>query len=642
MANLKPHHYRLLAGPYRIAVWSKLSLFKTELVTGLVTDLLEHDASVRSAAASAALAKVRDARELLTTQRESHLALLAASMQRVSGEAGNDIRLLADRRVGQLEEYLEDLLHLWSAAADSPDPANLVLAISQLIWPYYCVVYPRPGRSGDEANGYNFCTWIADSKLLESSSLPEVARHGWAHSTRTKPKRKLRLIPSLDACFDGDNSGALRDLIDRASEQLLDFEAVENNLGHVQELLQPFEKFVRDTGIITKLTNGVTDPSNESQIETALAKATAAFTDLFQLTGHALRYVLSERAMTGADNVTPLGVLFLASPSLPAVEDIIRPTTHQLSALLDSAWKAAGGHAFTRAFHGDFASLLDQFREIDRSNKAELAGELSHHSKNILNNINSLLRLAQDRHGPLQKELLRIAEHNARYMGLEFGLTDRIRGALRVGDETRAILAGIPSRELADLVERQIRMLLIIRSGADLGFGREYSLNGTAISTKHDRIDAAENEMRDALAGVYEARGSAGDREHGRMLRNSTDWSPHSDPIGLTLFFLCRELIDNMRPRFSDSGDKLDVRFTPILENQDSRWRGFEFLQILDGCDDPSPFRQARQAGSLLRFNDFHRDGPGGTGLAQILCDEPIIGVSPRQHLMRQVLLLPA
>lgn len=641
MANLKPHHYRLLAGPYRTAVWSKLSMFKTELVTVLVADLLKHDPSVRSAAASAALAKVRHARHNLSARRESHLALLAASMQRVSVETGDVTRLLAARRVQQLEAYLDDLIRLWSIAAERPDPAHLVPATSQLIWPYYCVVYPRPGSSGNSADAYNFCTWIADSKLLESSSLPDVACHGWTHSPLTQSERKLRLIPSLDACFDEENSEALRDLIDSASEQLLDFEAVENNLGHVQELLQPFETFIRDTEIITRLTDHVTDPSDESQIETALARATAAFTDLFQLTGHALRYVLSERAMVKADDATPLGVLFLASPSLLAIEEIIRATAHQLPALLHSAWEAAGGHAFTRAFHGDFASLLNQFRAIDRSKKAELAGELSHHSKNILNNINSLLRSAQRTQGAEQRELLRIAEHNARYMGLELGLMDRIREVLRAGEEARTILASLSHQELASLVECQIRMLLIVRNGADLGLGRQYSFNGATISTQNDRIDAAENDMRDALAAVYDARGSADDLERAHMLRFSTEWAPRTDPIGLTLFFVCRELIDNMRPRISQGGDRLDVRLTPLPEEVGSRWRGFEFVQALDGCEHRNPFGQADEAPSLTRFNEFHGDGAGGTGLAQILCDPPTIGVSPSQHLLRQVLLLP-
>lgn len=399
--------------------------------------------------------------------------------------------------------------------------------------------------------------------------------------------------------------------------------------------------FWRDTEIITKLTDAVKDASNERQIEEALGQASAAFTDLFQLTSHALRFVLSEQAMTGGDDATPLGVLFLASPSLPALEAVVGPTGKPLTALLSSAWAAAGGHAFTRAFHGDFASLLHQFREIDRSNKADLAGELSHHSKNILNNINSLLRTAQRCEGQRQKELLRIAEHNARYMGLEFGLIDRIRAALRADDELRAILAAIPSEALASLVMRQIRMLLIIRNGADLGLGRDYSFNGVPISTETDRIDAAENDMRDALAAVYEARGSDDDHEYGRMLRCDADWSPNSDIIGLTLFFLCRELIDNMRPRIS-KGDRLDVSFAVLPDQEGSRWRSVEIVQTLEGSGDPQPFKRASQARSIQRFNEFHRDGAGGTGLAQIICDQPTTGVSPSQHLLRQVLLLPS
>jgi hypothetical protein len=638
MANLKPQHYRLLAGPYRTAVWAILARFKTEIVAQTVVNLFELDRAERAAAAAAAAGELRTVRDELVETGAAYLALLATAIRRVDGDTAGS-SAAAGERLRQIQAYLDDLVGLWSGVAETDDADEWVCAVSQLLWPYYCVVYPREVlRSGHRVpGGFNFCTWIADSNILENDSLSGAAFKLMNSRSRGRSSRKLRLIPSLDACF-GD-AAPLRQIIDAASLQLLDFEVVENNLGHVQELGDPHRTFLRNTDILTCMTRALVDPSDDRQVSAALGRASSAFTDLFQFTNHALRYVLTEKDMRRGEDTTPLGVLFLASPSLPAVEALVQSAGQTVEDLLRSAWEDAGGQAFTRAFHGDFQSLREQFREIDQNLRAEAAGFVSHHSKNIINNISALLRSAQTARGADQAELLRIAEHSAKYLGQEFGLLDRIRGALRARELTRDLLSVLTDEELNTLLQLQVRLLLVIRNGADLDRKRAYSLNGLEITTDQ-AVDEVENETRDTLAAVYERRGSPEHLERARQLRNNVDWGPYRDPLGLTLFFVCRELVDNMRPRHSDVDTRLDVRLTRLHDHPASGWRSFEIVQALSGCSEKEPFAGVDEAPSIARFNQLH--GEGGTGLGQIDCDPPFFDVSQSQHILRQVLSLPS
>jgi len=647
VANLKPQHYRLLAGPYRTAVWAVLARFKTEFVAYVMAHLAGLRAADRRNIAREALPLLRALLEQFRVDKATYHPLLARSIEKVDTDKahGPDHAIrLADQRIDQLEGYLEALIEAWEALELDGKIEQALYAVAQLIWPYYCVVYQRRLRADNlrSGAGHNFCTWVADSAILENSCFPSTGFGAFRRSPSPGEERpkKLRLNPSLDECFEEVNQD-FRGLLDTASLHLLDFEDVESNLGHVQELTEPDQVHLVLDDILRRMLDAVDDPAVPSQVEGGLKQASAAFTDLFQFTNQAHRHIITKGQVSGMPNATPLGVLFLASPSLDVVRSLL-PRDVTLASAIESAWERAGGHAFTTTFYDDFDRLRRQFRDLDQGMRADAAGDVSHHSKNILNNVAALIKIAQRRRIDERKrhEILRMAEHSARYVGQEFGLHDRIRGVLREMETTRSVLAGLRHEQLGGMLRLQVKQLLTFRQGIDADLHRRYSLNGRPIDTEKEGIDWIALAMRDQLAEIYEERGRVEDIERAGRLRKEVNFGVDRDPLALTIFFICREMIDNVRPRLlTIEGTSLDIELTELESVVGEPWRRLNVVQRLDNFAGSAPFEGAATSESIKRFNERH--GPNGTRLAQIFSEAPTYDVSRSQHIFPQALILP-
>ncbi len=385
MANRVPAKYRLLVGPYRLALWAVLCRFKGRCVNGFVDFFFDSQSQPEKFEFTAghAVAIMRahthfnDAYRTFLGRTQRHEELLAQCMRDLVGQASVQDRVnlrkldpldASKARVGHLGQYLADTLALWSrleskcaslVESSRPDElisfkAELYCAVAQSLWPYYGVVYARRKDVilPDAESPYNFCSWLPNADLFSVRFLPhtEVPSASVPNPGRSKSEAavlaKLLLYPSITR--DSLNDPTLVRFLDAASQAPFDYDTPHGAAGHVQVLANP-----------TKADS----PYHQLKrvFEHGLEAIESPFTDMFYFVNDVFRCILPR---TEED---PTGVLFLATPCIDSLRSLLKVGDGDADAciaeVMRNSWNEVGGDIFSTNFHRDFAELRDDLFE---------------------------------------------------------------------------------------------------------------------------------------------------------------------------------------------------------------------------------------------------------------------------------------
>ena len=630
---VRPSQYQLVSGPFRTAVWSILTRFKEEFVEAAVEAFMRKDMGPRGPISKGGYRALQRRLEWLVHHRAAYETLLASSIETLQKQLppGSAIPVPADlarQRVDQIQTYLVETLKLWDALLqDNHNREHAFLAISQVVWPYYCVVYQSETDKTAAEPRYNMCTWMPGSNLLRHS--------GFSSASRQTPGKKpdthiLRLCPTLDRCFAGDS--AMPELMDLASRHRLDFDLIEPNLGHVQTLNEPKESFLTIEHLVGRMVDRLPEGAigDPDAVAAALAQSHSRFTDLFHFTTEATRHIIRKGETDRTGSADPIGVLFLASPILDSLQPIFGGGKTALKLPIKEAWDKANGFVFASEFHADFQALRGQFSEIDEDARAQASIDIAHHSKNLLNSTGALIERAQDNLGdpPALKRILRHAAHVVSYLGLEFGLKERLQAELRdPTNRARLALARLTDDELRELARLTVKMLLTFRAEMDAVHGRRYFLDGEPIDSASEPSSSIEGAIREQLQAVYRR---LGEFELADNVRHKRTLGFEKLPLALTTIFIFRELIDNMRPRDSAMDHTTVKIIVGSLTAATHQWRVLSIRQILYGSKTAFPFGPDPEPESITRFNKRMKDA-GWAHISVRRDDVSEDGVSPVQ-----------
>jgi signal transduction histidine kinase len=595
-----------------MGVWSMLTRFKTELVRQSAERFktLDHESQLRIA--EHGLDGLYSIQAWLQNNSSQYAKNLTMTMEGLIVRE-RDIAPaaeLATQRVEQIGSYLKQLIAGWEKLRDAPSFRTAFIAFAQSIWPYYCVTFEPHLKAAGE--GLNFCTWVADAELLNVVCCPAIT----SRKDDAEPVNPtLRLCPSLDDCFETAGATGLRRVLDIASQHRLDFEHIEKNLGHVQQLAAPHQ-IHRQERIF-----GRTDGAEWTSVP-------APFTDLFHFNAATYRYLVKDGNKT-------VGVMFLASPAAECLQALVSAKTGSsgISYFVPRAWSDAGGELFARTMHRDFAGLRDEFNLLDQSARAAVYGDVSHNMKNLLASIAGLMRMVQDPsiNADQRRAAAQIAEYTSTYAGQEFGLKATEFSML----EVRSLLERLTDADLLMLVKLDFRRQLIARQAIDTCNGRKYVIDGDPVDFVAMPIDDVIDDTRNQLVEIYRR---IGDTDRAEKLAATIELRLEKDPICLPIALICREIINNMRPRVkAHEHTTLDIRFEKSLFRTE-RWRCCRLTQTMNGTFGGNPFEGADSAPSIERFNNRLSDQT--TGIASMSC-KIIPNVSTGQQSLEIVLSFP-
>lgn len=244
----------------------------------------------------------------------------------------------------------------------------------------------------------------------------------------------------------------------------------------------------------------------------------------------------------------------------------------------------------------------------NRSRALQLGGEreridVAHSSKNMMNSITSLIRAAKkDLLEPeLNQENLWNAEQYSLFIGQDYGVLQRMMemASSDTGGDIAPILARLTNAQLIDLVELCVRYITAV-SQIVYSENRQYFVGGKPVTGVFPS-DILET-LKSRIQSIYDS---------WNLDYTSGEWEFRADPLFCTMFFIFREIVDNTRPRLTETASEgpqeryFDLQIShPLTASKTGRVLTF-VQRAPRGCksSSDSPFLGADRAASVDRFN---------------------------------------
>jgi len=197
-------------GPFGDALYFGLRDFKETLIDRVsMKDDLAYQALDERSSGATLVEATREALEVWTPDDEALIREAADSWPEAGGEiAEMDRKLIIERRLRQINRYLEAALEMMTASQDvwAARTERLRRALGALTWPYFFVAYTSlQATSPDEkeASADRKVTWLPPVEYLQgSSSTSKVAQ---APEAKRGPLHQF-LYPSVSHALEGPSS----------------------------------------------------------------------------------------------------------------------------------------------------------------------------------------------------------------------------------------------------------------------------------------------------------------------------------------------------------------------------------------------------------------------------------------------------